>query len=163
MGVPSAGMVLLPLNTRLAPAELVRIVQAARPTLLFTDRDPGPLADEVPRVVTFEEWDALLDAAAPARARRRGVRGRLSPSCTSRRDDRPAQGRDAQPSQPGRELVPQDAGVRLRPDDVYLAAAPFFHVAGTAPLLSLLWLGGSLVVLPAFDAGTASIRSSGIG
>ena len=30
--------------------------------------------------------------------------------------------------------------------------APFFHVAGTAPVLSLVWLGGSLVLLPAFDA-----------
>ena len=41
MGVPAAGMVLLPLNTRLAPAELVAIADAARPRLLVTDRDPG--------------------------------------------------------------------------------------------------------------------------
>ena len=40
----------------------------------------------------------------------------------------------------------------LRADDVFLAAAPFFHVAGTAPVLSLVWLGGSLVVLPGFEA-----------
>jgi acyl-CoA synthetase (AMP-forming)/AMP-acid ligase II len=39
----------------------------------------------------------------------------------------------------------------LRPSDVFLAAAPFFHVAGTAPVLSLVWLGASLVVLPGFD------------
>ena len=35
---------------------------------------------------------------------------------------------------------------------MFLAAGPFFHVAGTAPVLSLVWLGGSLVVLPGFDA-----------
>ena len=40
----------------------------------------------------------------------------------------------------------------LRAEDVFLAAAPFFHVAGTAPVLSLIWLGGSLVVLPSFEA-----------
>ena len=40
----------------------------------------------------------------------------------------------------------------LRPSDVFLAAGPFFHVAGTAPVLSLVWLGASLVVLPGFDA-----------
>ena len=41
----------------------------------------------------------------------------------------------------------------LRSSDVFLASGPFFHVAGTAPALSLVWLGGSLVVLPGFDAG----------
>ncbi len=41
---------------------------------------------------------------------------------------------------------------RFEPDDVYLAVAPFFHVAGTAALVGLLWMGGSFVVLPAFDA-----------
>ena len=40
----------------------------------------------------------------------------------------------------------------LQAEDVFLAAAPFFHVAGTAPVLSLIWLGGSLVVLPSFEA-----------
>jgi long-chain acyl-CoA synthetase len=44
---------------------------------------------------------------------------------------------------------------RFQPDDVYLAVAPFFHVAGTAPLVSILWLGGALVVLPAFDASNS--------
>ncbi len=38
---------------------------------------------------------------------------------------------------------------------MYLAVAPFFHVAGTAPLVSILWMGGSLVVLPAFDAANS--------
>ncbi len=41
----------------------------------------------------------------------------------------------------------------LRDSDVFLASGPFFHVAGTAPVLSVIWLGGSLVVLPGFDAG----------
>ena len=65
MGVPAAGMVLLPLNTRLATPELAAIAAAARPKVLITDRDPGALADAVPRVVTFEEWDVLLDHAEP--------------------------------------------------------------------------------------------------
>ena len=47
MGVPAAGMVLLPLNTRLATPELVAITAAARPKVLITDRDPGALADAV--------------------------------------------------------------------------------------------------------------------
>ena len=39
----------------------------------------------------------------------------------------------------------------LERDDVLLAVAPLFHVAGTAPLLGLVWLGGTIVVLPSFD------------
>src|SRR5262245_60655055 len=65
-GVPAAGLVLLPLNIRLAAAELTDIVRGARPRLLVTDRDPGPLADVVERVVTFAEWDDLVAAAVPA-------------------------------------------------------------------------------------------------
>jgi acyl-CoA synthetase (AMP-forming)/AMP-acid ligase II len=38
------------------------------------------------------------------------------------------------------------------PDDVYLAAPAMFHVAGTAPLVGLLWLGAHVVTMPSFDA-----------
>jgi long-chain acyl-CoA synthetase len=65
LGVPAAGMVLVPLNTRLAPAELVEIGRTAQPALLLTDRDPGPLGEEVGRVITFDEWETLLRAAPP--------------------------------------------------------------------------------------------------
>jgi long-chain acyl-CoA synthetase len=34
---------------------------------------------------------------------------------------------------------------------VFLGAPAMFHVAGIAPLVSLVWLGGSVVTLPAFD------------
>jgi acyl-CoA synthetase (AMP-forming)/AMP-acid ligase II len=44
---------------------------------------------------------------------------------------------------------------RFEPDDIYLAVAPFFHVAGTAALVGLLWMGGSFVILPAFDPATS--------
>jgi acyl-CoA synthetase (AMP-forming)/AMP-acid ligase II len=39
----------------------------------------------------------------------------------------------------------------LSGDDVFLAAPAMFHVAGIAPLVSLLWLGGKIVTLPSFD------------
>ncbi len=153
MGVPSAGLVLLPLNTRLAAPELVSIVEAARPKLLVTDRDPGPLADTVPRVVTFEEWDVLLDDASDA----------PQPAPVDEDDlallyfTGGTTGRPKGVMLTHRNLVANSfhktLACRFQPDDVYLAVAPFFHVAGTAPLVGLLWLGGSFVVLPAFDPG----------
>ncbi len=62
-GVPGSGRVLVPLNTRLSPAELVGIARAARPTVLVTDRDPGPLAAEVGQVIGFEQWEVELSRA----------------------------------------------------------------------------------------------------
>ena len=77
-------MVLVPLNTRLAAAELVAIVRAARPALLVTDRDPGALAGEVDRIVTFDEWDALDASATLPAPRPRTSTRTTSPSSTSR-------------------------------------------------------------------------------
>ncbi len=155
MGVPAAGMVLLPLNTRLAAPELVAIVQAARPKVLVTDRDPGPLADVVARVVTFEEWDVLLDHASPSSR---------TPEVSE--DDLAllyftggTTGRPKGVMLTHRNLVANSfhktLACRFEPDDVYLAVAPFFHVAGTAALVGLLWMGGSFVILPAFDPATS--------
>ena len=151
MGVPAAGMVLLPLNTRLATPELAAITAAARPKVLITDRDPGALADAVPRVVTFEEWDVLLDHTepiAPARVDEDDLALLYFTGGTT--------GRPKGVMLSHRNLVANSfhktLACRFEPDDVYLAVAPFFHVAGTAALVGLLWLGGSFVVLPSFDA-----------
>jgi acyl-CoA synthetase (AMP-forming)/AMP-acid ligase II len=151
LGVPAAGMVLVPLNTRLAMKELVEIVRTARPRLLVTDRDVGVLAAEVGRVVTFEQWDELVEGAPPVA---------LGGGVTA--DDLAVlyftsgtTGRPKGVMLTHRNLVANSfhktIACGLRPSDVFLAAAPFFHVAGTAPVLSLVWLGASLVVLPGFD------------
>jgi long-chain acyl-CoA synthetase len=151
LGVPSAGMVLVPMNTRLAPAEHVAILQAARPQVLVTDRDPGALAGEVPRVLTLDEWETLVVEASP---------GPLGAGVTE--DDLAllyftsgTTGRPKGVTLTHRNLVANSfhktLACELRGSDVFLAAAPFFHVAGTAPVLSLVWLGGTVVVLPAFE------------
>src|SRR5256885_16513452 len=43
-GIPAHGMVLVPLNTRLALPELEAILTDCDARVLVTDRDPGPLA-----------------------------------------------------------------------------------------------------------------------
>ena len=48
-GIPSHGMILVPLNTRLAQPELLAILRDCQPRVLLTDRDPGPLAAAVGR------------------------------------------------------------------------------------------------------------------
>ncbi len=156
MGIPAAGMVLLPLNTRLAEPELVAIAQVARPKVLITDRDPGLLGDVVVRVVTFEEWDVLLDEAEGT-----------SPEPSPVHEDDLAvlyftggtTGRPKGVMLSHRNLMANSfhktLACRFEPDDVYLAVAPFFHVAGTAPLAGLLWMGGTFVILPAFEPASS--------
>ncbi len=151
-GVPSAGMVLVPLNTRLAAAELVGIVRAARPALLVTDRDALALHGEVDRVVTMDEWDALVAAAPPAPLGHHVQEEDLALLCfTSGTTGRP-KGVMLTHRNLVANALHKTIACGLQAEDVFLAAAPFFHVAGTAPVLSLIWLGGSLVVLPSFDA-----------
>src|SRR4249920_1503569 len=64
-GLPAAGIVLVPLNTRLAPAELAHIVQHSGARVLITDRDAGELAALVEHVVSIpEQYERLLDGAS---------------------------------------------------------------------------------------------------
>src|SRR5690242_19137852 len=70
------GMMLVPLNTRLAEPELVSIVAHSGARVLFTDRDPGALGRGVERVIELgDEYERLIasvsgreraDLAAPA-------------------------------------------------------------------------------------------------
>ena len=153
LGVPSAGSVLVPMNTRLAAVEHLAIISAARPQLLLTDRDPGSLADHVPRVMTVDEWDALVTESEPAAL---GGAGAGEDDLALLYFTSGTTGRPKGVTLTHRNLVAnvfhKALACELRGSDVFLAAAPFFHVAGTAPVLSLVWLGGTLVVLPAFDA-----------
>ena len=150
LGVPSAGSVLVPMNTRLAAVEHLAIISAARPQLLLTDRDPGSLADHVPRVMTVDEWDALVTESEPTAL---GGAGAGEDDLALLYFTSGTTGRPKGVKLTHRNLVAnafhKALACELRGSDVFLAAAPFFHVAGTAPVLSLVWLGGTLVVLPA--------------
>jgi long-chain acyl-CoA synthetase len=160
-GLPAAGIVLVPLNTRLAPAELAHIVRHSGARVLITDRPVGDLAELVEHVITVaDDYEGLLE----------GVQGPSREAVT--------QGED------GGETGPDDVAAlfytggttglpkgvmlthgnlvanafnkilacSLEADDVFLGAPAMFHVAGIAPLTGLAWLGGKTVTMPAFDA-----------
>ena len=151
-GLPAAGMVLVPLNTRLAEAELTHIVQHSGARTLITDRDPGGLAACVDRVITMaDDYEPLLDLA------QRCAEADVSP------DDIAAifytGGTTGLPKGvmlTHRNLVANAfnkiVACSLSGDDVFLAAPAMFHVAGIAPLTGLVWLGGTTVTAPMFDA-----------
>lgn len=155
-GLPAAGIVLVPLNTRLAPAELAHIVQHSGARVLITDRDAGELAVLVEHVITIaDDYERLLDAVG------RQPHGALV-------------GRGVRPDDlaalfytGGTTGLPKGVmlthgnlvanafnkilACSLQADDVFLGAPAMFHVAGIAPLTGLAWLGGKTVTVPMFD------------
>lgn len=150
-GIPAAGMILVPLNTRLAMPELTAILRDCQPRVLITDRDPGPLAAAVEKVLQIPaDYEQLLEAA-PAQ------------TATEVPEDSTAVlfytgGTTGLPKGvmlTHRNLIAnafhKALACSLREDDVFLAAPAMFHVAGVAPLVSLVWLGARSIVLPSFD------------
>lgn len=155
-GLPAAGFVLVPLNTRLAPNELAHIVRHSGARVLISDRDPGDLGSLVDRVVLVpDEYERLVDGATPAPIG--GGPAGISP------DDVAALfytgGTTGLPKGvmlTHRNLVANAfnkiVACSLTADDVFLAAPAMFHVAGIAPLTGLTWLGGRTITTPMFDA-----------
>lgn len=159
--VPAGGMVIVPLNSRLAAAELATILADARCTVLLTDRDPGELANLVERVVRMpNEYETLLASAEPAPL---GVDGR---GAAIEENDLAAMfftggttGRSKGVMLTHRNLIAntyhKSMALEFRADDVFLAAPALFHVAGTAALHGLVWRGAATVIQPSFEPAGA--------
>jgi acyl-CoA synthetase (AMP-forming)/AMP-acid ligase II len=154
-GIPAAGMVLVPLNTRLAEAELRSILEDSGASVLLADRPVGSLGACVERVVSIpDEYEQLL-AARPLP---------LDPSL-----DESAlaalfytggtSGKPKGVMLTHRNLVANAfhkiVACSLTSRDAFLAAPAMFHVAGVAPLVGLVWLGATTVTMPSFDAGAS--------
>ena len=152
LGVPAHGMILVPLNTRLAAPELRAILEDSGARVLLTDRDPGVLAQCVERVVSIPDGYEALLAAAESRSTARAYDENSVAALFY------TGGTTGQPKGvmlTHRNLVAnafhKAVACSLTGRDVFLAAPAMFHVAGIAPLVSLVWLGGSVVTLPSFD------------
>jgi len=151
LGVPAHGMVIVPLNTRLAEPELASVLEDCGARVLLTDRDPEPLGALVDRVVHVpDEYDSLLadspDPIAPC-----GDENALAALFYTGGTT----GRPKGVMLTHRNLVAnafhKTVACSLTGEDVFLAAAAMFHVAGVAPLLGLVWLGATTVTVPSFD------------
>jgi long-chain acyl-CoA synthetase len=150
-GIPSGGMVIVPLNTRLAVRELQAIVKDCGARVLFTDRDVGALAGSVERVLSIPHDYEVLLTGAPQRERAVVDENALAALFYTG-------GTTGQPKGvmlTHRNLIAnafhKAIACSLSGSDVFLAAPAMFHVAGIAPLVSLIWLGGTIVTLPSFE------------
>ncbi|MDS0476946.1 AMP-binding protein [Natrinema sp. 1APR25-10V2] len=161
-GIWHVGAVVSPLNTRFGVDDLAFVLEDIRPTVLFTSETLADETDDLePRIESLEYTTEIEHtgefAEFPAAAE--------APPRTKRLDGDTAiimhtSGTTGDPKgvvQTHRNIGAQvDSGISvfgLRPDDTALVAMPLFHVGGLhGPVLMSLFSGGSVAVMPGWDA-----------
>jgi len=156
VGVPASGRVVVPLNTRHAPAELVYALEDSGTRVLITDRDASALAGTVERVVQIgDEYEALLAAAEPLPL---GV-GVAEDDLAGLFYTGGTTGKSKGVMLSHRNLIANSyhwmVATPHRETDVVLDMAPMFHAAGSNGILANIWTLGTQVTLHAFDAARA--------
>jgi long-chain acyl-CoA synthetase len=155
LGLPAAGLVLVPVNSRLAAVEMRAILDDAGVSVLFADADyPGAAAVE--RVLTMPgDYEELIASADEAPLGDEPAEGDLAALFYTSGTTGAAKGA----MHTHRSLVssglhfmatwPFDRGTR------WLVASPMFHTGGVIGTLATVWGGGTHVIMPRFDPDLA--------
>jgi len=156
VGVPAAGFVVVPLNTRHAEAELKYALEDSGTKVLLVDRDPGLLADCVEHVVMIPDaYDEMLDSATELEL----GEGICEDDLAGLFYTGGTTGKSKGVMLSHRNIVANAfhflAGVPQSADDVMLVMAPLFHAAGSNGVLANIWTLGTQVTLAAFDPAVA--------
>ncbi|RLA54074.1 MAG: AMP-dependent synthetase [Gammaproteobacteria bacterium] len=157
VGVPSGGMVIVPLNTRHAMPELVYALKDSGAKILLTDRtELGELAEIVDHVITMPgDYEALLDNAGEAVLGEEGDENALAGLFYTGGTTGASKG----VMLTHRNLISNTynwlAAVPQSSEDRSLVMAPLFHAAGSNGVLGAIWLGACQITLGAFDAKAA--------
>jgi fatty-acyl-CoA synthase len=155
-GVPYAGAVLVPLNTRLSVGELVHIVQHSGAKLLVATRElveqARAVADQtgVQLVEEGEDYDGLVEGGSPRVVPVRDERGLLAINYTSGTTGRP---KGVMYHHRGAYLqaVAMAFHTRLTPEAHYLWTLPMFHCDGWCFPWAVTAAGATHVCLRAID------------
>jgi len=153
IAAPLAGVIVVPLNTRLPAAELRPLVDQVRPGLLFVDAASDLLGSSLSlptiRLANYERW--LAEASAT----------KLTPVARSEQDLHLILFTGGSTGTPKGACLPYrqtlgnaDDSARiwgLKPDDIAIQATPCFHAGAHALSLPLLRAGGTVVVASRFD------------
>ena len=155
-GVPMAGLVQVPLNFRWAAPELAYALEDSGSRVLVCDRDPGPLADLVERVIRVDdgEYESLLDGTGPAPFDAASIaEGDLAGLFYTGGTTGASKG----VMLTHRNLLANAWNIQfaqpMSGDDRYLIMAPMFHAAGSVSVLQSIFVGAVQVIMPTFDPG----------
>jgi len=171
-GVPQIGAILLPLNIRLSPEELIYILNDATPRLLFFDPEFVPLLEGMRPHLRSVEHFIRLRSNAPAWAHSRSYDELLAAAEPREIDYRPidensvaelfyTSGTTAHPK--GVMLTHRNLylhafytgiGVRGCDDEVHIYTVPLFHVNSWGAPHILTLSGGRHVMIRKFDPQT---------
>lgn len=156
VGLPAAGLVIVPLNTRHAVPELRYALEDAGARILLTDRDPEELADLVETVVLMpDEYNALLEDANEAELGAGVTEDDLAGLFYTGGTTGVSKG----VMLTHRNLLSNTFNFMLlappAPEDVMLVMAPLFHAAGSNGVLAGIWSCGTQIPLKVFDPAVA--------
>ncbi len=158
LATPSAGRLIVPLNTRLAQPELAYALQDSAARILLTDWPAsrlGELSGLVERVILlgdddYEQWIASAPAAElGADVDENDVAGLFYTGGTTGT----AKGVMLTHRNKLADTLHLQTCVRLTSDDSWLVLSPMHHAAGTFHALLCVWLGARQILIPGFDAG----------
>jgi long-chain acyl-CoA synthetase len=160
-GVPWAGAILVPVNTRLSPSELAYVVNHSEPSVLFVDNAMvplwsrvEPLLDRPIHVVRLDDrdgYEALISAAEPIADRSEGGDQVAALFYTGGTTGR-AKGVMMSHANHIVNGLALWAALQVDPRQVrYLHTAPMFHVADALFVHGITLAGACHVIVPAFD------------
>ena len=163
------GATLVPINTRLSPAEIAPLVADAEPRLLLYD--PGRAADleetrtrvGSPRIVEAkDELDAVPPIGAPA-PRPLDPAAILTILYTSGTTGRP-RGVMLTNGNHRASAAASRANLGALPEDRWLVALPLYHVGGLSIVFRSALDGAAILLQPRFDPAraAASLRAEGV-
>ena len=153
VGIPSGGLVVVPLNTRHAMPELVYALEDSGAKILITDRDDiGELAGVVDHVLSIPDgYEDLLAAATPVTLGQNIAETDLAGLFYTGGTTGASKG----VMLTHRNLIANAlnwlASVPQSPSDRTLVMAPMFHAAGSNGILAAIWQGALQVPLGTFD------------
>jgi acyl-CoA synthetase (AMP-forming)/AMP-acid ligase II len=153
-----AGLVLVPLNWRLTPAEWMGVLGDAGPSVLIAGRghvsDAEDMRGELDSLEHVVPWDTLerwlADGPATPPGVEVGARDALYQLYTSGTTGDP-KGAVLSHGAVTANVVQVSLAHPVSPGDRGLVVAPMFHAAVIPSAFAVLWRGGSLFVLDAFD------------
>ncbi|GAA4794374.1 long-chain fatty acid--CoA ligase [Actinomycetospora chlora] len=150
LGLPSHGLVIVPLNVRHTAAERTYALRDAGARVLFADRQLDGLDPDLRVVDTTTEYETLLDGAEPVAPLRAPAEHDLAGIFYTGGTTGAAKGVMLSHGNLVANAFHFMACWPFTPDTRWLVVAPMFHAAGTIGALATIWAGGTQVMCPAF-------------